>query len=288
VEIPATREPLVPPRRLDPGADAALRAQPPNADATTDEVEDALAVLQANPYGPNATAEQERACRLLYRALITRLSIVCRRLGLDDEEVVNVVHPELHQFFTRDVRRIGPTRADLERWMTTVCRNAARTAIAARLRHAERDREAARLLEIDAEDADETLVPETPGVAADEPRWLETPFPARIDRDRFVAALASLTRKERLLLDTAFQHLRARDGRRLPATEIARELGATPASVSVRWSELLAKLRRACGAPLLPLRPATDSRAAPHRAPHPAPHPAPRATPPNASPDAPR
>ena len=31
--------------------------------------------------------------------------------------------------------------------------------------------------------------------------------------ERFVAALASLTRKERILLDTAFRYLRSRDGR---------------------------------------------------------------------------
>ena len=74
-------------------------------DDATDDVERALAILRATPYGPDATEEQEWACRLLYRTLLGRLSGICRRLGLDDEEVANVVHPELHQFFTRDVRR---------------------------------------------------------------------------------------------------------------------------------------------------------------------------------------
>ena len=241
----------IPPTR---GSPSPLRLHREDA---ADDVERALAVLRATPYGPDATEEQEWACRLLYRTLLGRLSGICRRLGLDDEEVANVVHPELHQFFTRDVRRIGPTRADLERWMVAVCRNAARTALAARIKRAARDREATQLLVVEADaeappgDGGEREEATDDAAARDEPRWLDAAFPEQVDRDRFVAAVAGLTPREQLLLTTAFRSLRGREGPggRLPATEIARDLGMTPASVSVRWSELMAKLRRACGVP---------------------------------------
>jgi hypothetical protein len=237
--------------------------------ADDDGVERALAVLRAHPYGPDASPEQERACRVLYRALLGRLHAVCRRVGLDDEEVANVLHPKLHQFFTRDVARIGPTRADLERWMITVCANAARTALAARIRHTARDRAAAPLLAVEAEEevavVTEPEVEDAPPAATasaevgeDEPHWLDTSFPERIDRERFLAAVAALTDKQRLLLHTAFRHVRGREGHRLPATEIARELGLTPASESVRWSELLARLRRACAPPPPPGSPSAS------------------------------
>jgi RNA polymerase sigma factor (sigma-70 family) len=245
----ATCQLSVLPRRPAPGVVALGTVRDTATETDTEQIEAALAVLQANPYGPTPSAEQEQACRVIYRALIGRLSVVCRRLGLDDEEVANVLHPELHQFFTRDVCRIGPTRADLERWMITVCRNAARTAMSMRRRRDDHYREAVRVLEIEAEpdDAEPTRA-DVMAAGSDEPQWLDTTFPGHVDRDRFVAALDTLTPRERILLDVAFRYLGTRDGRRLPATEIARELGTTPGSVSVRWSELLAKLRRACGA----------------------------------------
>ena len=93
------------------------------------------------------------APRCSTRTLLGKLSAICKKMGLDEEEVADAVHPKMLQFVTRDVCRIGATRADLEAWMIVVCTNAARTVLGARLRRTARDRLAVHVLGIDMETA---------------------------------------------------------------------------------------------------------------------------------------
>jgi RNA polymerase sigma factor (sigma-70 family) len=229
------------------------RAVHAEAAGQSSAVGEALRILNACPYNLDASEEQERACRLLYGTLLTRLALICDRHGLDSQEAADVVHAEFLQFVTRDVGRIAPTENDLARWMSTVCSNAARTALKSRNRRIEQDRLAARQAEIDSEGPEWSddrwdLVGEDPAATCGEPNWLDARFPRRIDPQRFLAALALLSPQRKRLFDAAFRHIR-RDGSgcRLPATAIARELGTTPNTISVRLSELMRDLRALCG-----------------------------------------
>lgn len=47
--------------------------------------------------------------------------------GLDEQKVTDVLDPKLFQFVGRDVCKIRPARADCEKWMKAVCKNAALT-----------------------------------------------------------------------------------------------------------------------------------------------------------------
>lgn len=219
----------------------------------SDEVERALAVLRTAPYTPSATEEQERACSVLYRHIIAKLSRLCERLGLDEEEAINVVHGRFLRFVTAHVARVGPTAEDFERWMWRVCTNAAWTVLKRQRTHTKRTHEAVLeyLLEVEDHVTDDPggLPDETSETASsEEPNWLDAPFPRHVDPQRFLLAVDSLTPGELRLLKVAFRHAKTRRAPyRLPATEVARELGITPGAASVRWNGLMKKLNQNCG-----------------------------------------
>lgn len=212
--------------------------------AAADGVEQALAILRASPGGGSPPEEYERACSVLYRALLARLSALCRKYGLDDQEAADVLHPKFVQFVARDVHRVKPTRRDVEQWMAVVCRNAVFKLLVARKKRL------ARFVELDAvgEPASESD-PAEHAVENEEPLWLDTPFPQHVDRDRFVEALDGLHPDELWLFLKALRHAEEPGPSfRFPASAVARELGKTPGAVSVSWNRVMAKLRSACGA----------------------------------------
>ena len=113
---------------VPPGA--TVNVQQPLHHEPSDAMDDgtrALLILQRSPYTAGASAEQEWPCRVLFDASAREVQVIVRPEASTEQKVTDVLDPKLFQFVGRDVCKIRPARADYEKWMKAVCKNAALT-----------------------------------------------------------------------------------------------------------------------------------------------------------------
>lgn len=110
--------------------------------AEVDAIELAIVSLRSLGRGGHDSDQGDRACTILYRAALTVAIPLARRLGLDDHQLCNAIHPRLASFLTRDIHQlVPPTRRAFEAWTYVVCFNALRNELRGARRHSVRQTE---------------------------------------------------------------------------------------------------------------------------------------------------
>lgn len=229
----------------------------PNAD----EVQQALMLLHEHPHcyddALEPTAAQEKACDVIFDAVLPRLLQVCRKYHLPVDEAPDVAYPVIRKFLMRHVALVPPVIERAFGWMDRACVNEIRS------RHRQSTR-ASRMQERYATDESAAWIGGTPATSdsaaslPDESRWLDVPLPPGVTTEHWMQALAQLRPSDQAFLKLAQDLLdversespdpRAFDQQpyRLPAKKIAQLLGRTANSVSVQWARIHERLRMTC------------------------------------------
>lgn len=106
----------------------------PSREGPADSVVHALSVLRNAPFTFGASREQERACAVLFSALMSVLRTTILRYSLSEDEVADALHDKFLELVTDRVQTLGPTKKDFQSFVYVVGVNALKNVIRARNR----------------------------------------------------------------------------------------------------------------------------------------------------------